>query len=152
MWCINWRVTSVYHRCLSRLGLHLAEAALMRGDKVVATARKLASVADLSERLGDDVLPLALDLTEPEQVRHVVRQAHAHFGKLDVMLNNTGYTLVGTVEEASEVVSGFIRDELLRSRFGSFRPPCPAPGTRRYKLARSNRWEEVLCKLPSFPP
>ncbi|EPZ53104.1 SDR family NAD(P)-dependent oxidoreductase [Alicyclobacillus acidoterrestris] len=79
-----------------------AEAALTRGDKVAATARTLADVADLKERFGDAVLPMALDVTDADQARHVVRQAHAHFGKLDIVLNNAGYTLVGTVEEASE--------------------------------------------------
>lgn len=79
-----------------------AEAALMRGDKVAATARTLANVADLTERFGDAVLPMALDVTDPDQARHVVAEAHAHFGKLDVVLNNAGYTLVGMVEEASE--------------------------------------------------
>ncbi|MBV8884705.1 MAG: SDR family NAD(P)-dependent oxidoreductase [Chroococcidiopsidaceae cyanobacterium CP_BM_RX_35] len=78
------------------------EAALTRGDRVAATARTLADLADLKERFGDAVLPMALDVTDTDQARHVVRQAHAHFGKLDVVLNNAGYTLVGMVEEASE--------------------------------------------------
>jgi NAD(P)-dependent dehydrogenase (short-subunit alcohol dehydrogenase family) len=79
-----------------------AEAALTLGDKVAVTARTLTDVADLKERFGDAVLPMALDVTDADQAQHVVRQAHAHFGKLDVVLNNAGYTLVGTVEEASE--------------------------------------------------
>ncbi|MBV8400260.1 MAG: SDR family NAD(P)-dependent oxidoreductase [Acetobacteraceae bacterium] len=79
-----------------------AEAALARGDRVAATARTLADVADLRERFGDAVLPMALDVTDSGQVQQAVGQAHAHFGKLDVVLNNAGYTLVGTVEEASE--------------------------------------------------
>jgi len=79
-----------------------AEAALRRGDKVAATARTLDDVAKLKGRFGDSVLPLALDVTDAEQVQRAVQHAHAHFGKLDVVLNNAGYSLVGTVEEASE--------------------------------------------------
>lgn len=79
-----------------------AEAALTRGDNVAATARKLDDIADLKERFGNAVLPLALDVTDAEQARRAVQQAHTHFGKLDIVLNNAGYTLVGTVEEASE--------------------------------------------------
>ena len=77
------------------------EAALQRGDKVAATARQLASLADLTEQYGPNVLTLELDVTNPEQVKTAVAQAHAHFGRLDVVLNNAGYSLVGTVEEAS---------------------------------------------------
>ena len=77
------------------------EAALHRGDKVAATARQLASIADLTAKYGANVLPLELDVTNPEQVKRAVAQAHAHFGRLDIVLNNAGYSLVGTVEEAS---------------------------------------------------
>lgn len=79
-----------------------AEAALERGDQVTATARKLADVADLTKRFGDAVLPLGLDVTQPEQVQEVVRQAYAHFGKLDVLVNNAGSSLLAATEEASD--------------------------------------------------
>jgi len=79
-----------------------AEAALKRGDKVTATARKLEDVADLKERFGDGVLPLALDVTNSEQVPHVVQQAYKHFGTLDVLVNNAGTSLFAATEEASD--------------------------------------------------
>ncbi len=79
-----------------------AEAALERGDQVTATARKLPDVADLKQRFGDQVLPLALDVTNSEQVQQVVEQAHGHFGRLDILVNNAGTTLFAATEEASD--------------------------------------------------
>ena len=78
-----------------------ADAALKRGDKVAATARTLASIADLNDKYGESVLTLELDVTNSNQVKTVVEQAYAHFGRLDIVLNNAGYSLVGTIEEAS---------------------------------------------------
>src|SRR5882724_5673277 len=77
-----------------------ADAALRRGDKVAATARTLTSIAGLKEKYGANVLTLELDVTRPDQVKTAVAQAHAHFGRLDIVLNNAGYSLVGTIEEA----------------------------------------------------
>ena len=79
-----------------------AEAALERGDQVAATARKLADVDDLKERFGDAVLPLALDVTQSNQVQQVVQQAYTHFGKLDILVNNAGVALLAATEEASD--------------------------------------------------
>src|SRR5690606_22408209 len=78
-----------------------AEAALQRGDKVVATARNLESISVLSEQYGNNVLTLELDVTNAEQAKEAVQKAHDHFGRLDIVLNNAGYSLVGTIEEAS---------------------------------------------------
>jgi NADP-dependent 3-hydroxy acid dehydrogenase YdfG len=77
------------------------EAALKRGDKVTATARNLESIADLKEKYGKNVLTLELDVTNPDQVKTAVMQAYDHFGRLDIVFNNAGYSLVGTIEEAS---------------------------------------------------
>lgn len=77
------------------------EAALARGDKVAATARKVESIADLNDKYGNQVLTLTLDVTQPDQVQEAVTKAHAHFGRLDIVFNNAGYPLVGTIEEAS---------------------------------------------------
>jgi len=77
------------------------EAALERGDKVAATARSLDSIAHLKGKYGDKVLTLELDVTNSDQVKSAVAQAFGHFGKVDIILNNAGYSLVGTIEEAS---------------------------------------------------
>ena len=77
-----------------------ARAALERGDKVAATARNVSSIAELSKKYGANVLTLELDVTKPEQVTNAVQQAHKHFGRIDVVVNNAGYSLVGTIEEA----------------------------------------------------
>jgi NADP-dependent 3-hydroxy acid dehydrogenase YdfG len=86
----------VHHRPSRGFGRIWAEAALKRGDKVTATARKLADVADLKERFGDAVLPLGLDVTDPEQVQQVVQQGYEHFGRLDILLNNAGVRTLTT--------------------------------------------------------
>lgn len=109
-----WLITGA-SRGLGRLW---AEAALRRGDKVTATGRKLEDVADLTERFGDAVLPLALDVTSPDQVREVVKQAYEHFGRLDVLVNNAGSSLIATVEEASD---DQIRDLFDANYFGAVR-------------------------------
>jgi NAD(P)-dependent dehydrogenase (short-subunit alcohol dehydrogenase family) len=79
-----------------------AEAALERGDKVAATARDTAALADLADRYGDDVLPIRLDVTDSAADAAAVEQAHDHFGRLDVVVNNAGYGLFGTIEELTE--------------------------------------------------
>lgn len=79
-----------------------AEAFLKRGDKVIATARNTESLNDLVATYGSAILPLQLDVTNRTQCFEVVSKAQQHFGTIDVLINNAGYGLFGTVEEASE--------------------------------------------------
>ena len=79
-----------------------AEAALARGDQVAATARDPRTLDDLVERYGDSVLAHRLDVTDKATVDAVVNKAHERFGRLDVVVNNAGYGLFGTIEEVSE--------------------------------------------------
>lgn len=83
-------------------GREWARAALERGDSVAATARDPSSLADLVERHGERVLPVALDVTDREADFEAVARAHEHFGRLDVVVNNAGYGQFGMVEELSE--------------------------------------------------
>ncbi|SCX65877.1 SDR family NAD(P)-dependent oxidoreductase [Variovorax sp. EL159] len=84
------------------LGRVWAQAALARGDKVVATARSVESLAPLVARYGDAVLPLTLDVADRDAVFAAIDTAMAHFGRLDVVVSNAGYALFGTIEESSE--------------------------------------------------
>lgn len=79
-----------------------AEAFLKRGDKVVATGRSTAALQDLVDEYGDQVLPLELDVNDREASFVAVNKAKEHFGRIDVLINNAGYGLFGTVEETSE--------------------------------------------------
>ncbi|EIZ1084214.1 SDR family oxidoreductase [Klebsiella oxytoca] len=96
-------------------GRQFTEAALQRGDKVAATARNTRGLADLVERFGDAVLPLQLDVTDRTQVFEAVAAARERFGRLDVVVNNAGYSLIGAVEDLGEQE---LRDQLETNVFG----------------------------------
>jgi NAD(P)-dependent dehydrogenase (short-subunit alcohol dehydrogenase family) len=83
-------------------GREWASAALERGDRVVATARKLDALKDLADRYPTTLLPLELDVTNKAAVVAAVDQGYEHFGHLDVVINNAGYGLFGMVEEVTE--------------------------------------------------
>ena len=91
------------------------EAFLKRGDKVAATARNIAALDDLVSTYGDNILPVQLDVNNRQEVINAVNQVATHFGSIDILINNAGYGLFGTVEETTEQQA---RDQMETNFFG----------------------------------
>ena len=80
------------------MGVDIAKAALAAGHAVVATGRNPAAVTE-ALGLDDDLLVLALDVTQPDAVEAAVKAAVDRFGHLDVLVNNAGNFYAGFFEE-----------------------------------------------------
>jgi NAD(P)-dependent dehydrogenase (short-subunit alcohol dehydrogenase family) len=93
----------------SGLGRAIAQAALDHGDRVVATARSTDRIGDLERDFADRAVALPLDVTDPDQARAAIDAAVGAFGRVDVVVNNAGYGVLGALEELS--------DEELRRQF-----------------------------------
>ncbi|MHB2248352.1 oxidoreductase [Pseudomonas fitomaticsae] len=81
-------------------GTLIAEQALRAGDAVIATAR---NPQDITDRLGDhpNLLAVRLDVTREEDAHQAVAQGIKRFGRIDVLINNAGFGVLGAVEETS---------------------------------------------------
>jgi NAD(P)-dependent dehydrogenase (short-subunit alcohol dehydrogenase family) len=81
------------------LGHQIARAALERGDRVVATARRPESLDELVASAPERALAVSLDVTRAAQIESAVAAALERFGRIDVLVNSAGYGSVGAVEE-----------------------------------------------------
>ncbi|KAL4789851.1 hypothetical protein BDV19DRAFT_382808 [Aspergillus venezuelensis] len=94
----TWLITGT----TSGFGREFVSQLLARGDKVIATARKVAKIADL-KNLGANVAVLELDVTSSQsELNDKVKEAMSIFGGVDVLVNNAGFTQFGFLEEMSE--------------------------------------------------
>ncbi|MEJ7560744.1 MAG: SDR family NAD(P)-dependent oxidoreductase [Pedobacter sp.] len=84
------------------LGLKLTTFLLSLGHKVVATSR---DVAPLEEQIGinkENFYPVPLDITSDQDVKEKIELAISRFERIDVVVNNAGYSLVGSMEEMTD--------------------------------------------------
>jgi NAD(P)-dependent dehydrogenase (short-subunit alcohol dehydrogenase family) len=84
------------------LGRALVQAALDAGDLVAATARQPAQLDDLVADYGERIHTIALDVTDAQAARAAIAEAHGHFGRLDVIVNNAGYANVSAIETTDD--------------------------------------------------
>ena len=93
-----WLVTG----CSGGLGNAIARAVLAAGDRLVATARQPGSLASLQAMAPDRCRILTLDVTDAAQVTAAVADTVATWGRIDVLVNNAGAGLLGSVEDAGD--------------------------------------------------
>ncbi|OBH97525.1 oxidoreductase [Mycobacterium sp. E2733] len=94
----RWLITG----CSTGFGREIARAALDAGHSVVVTARRADSVRDFADEFGDRAVPVALDVTDADQIAAAVASADAAFGGIDVLVNNAGHGYLSAVEEGED--------------------------------------------------
>src|SRR5208337_3513165 len=90
-----WLITG----CSTGFGRELAKILIERGYRVAATARDLASFADLVRGHDAGALALRLDVDKPADIAAVVEATKEKFGRIDVLVNNAGYGYLAAIEE-----------------------------------------------------
>lgn len=84
----------------------MLEEVLSRGERVVATLRRPEALAALAEQWQpSQLLVLPLDVADREAIAQTFRAAEAHFGRVDVVVNNAGYAVEGEIEGIPEEVA-----------------------------------------------
>ncbi|MEQ1886050.1 MAG: oxidoreductase [Bryobacteraceae bacterium] len=83
-------------------GQELVRVALNRGDRVIATSRAPQKVIEAFPDASDTLMAVSMDLEDPASVASAVAAAIQRFGRIDVLVNNAGYGMMGAVEEVSE--------------------------------------------------
>lgn len=84
------------------MGLEITKAALGQGDMVVATSRDTETLLTKIEEHKANLLALRLDITNEKAVENVILKGLDTFGRIDVVVNNAGYNLLGNMEEISD--------------------------------------------------
>ena len=95
---VTWFITGTS----SGFGRLLTERLLARGDRVAATLRRPEALDGPRATYGDRLWTARLDVTDTGQVQRVVADAFKELGPIDVLVNNAGYGVFASVEEASD--------------------------------------------------
>jgi NAD(P)-dependent dehydrogenase (short-subunit alcohol dehydrogenase family) len=100
----------------SGLGAGIAKAALRAGDRVVATGRNLEKVRNVFPDIGpENIAFVPLDVADEAQAKTAIGEAIRHFGRVDVLVNNAGYSLLGNFEQ---MTTGDIQQQFAPNFYG----------------------------------
>ena len=116
-----WLITGVS----SGLGKLLAEKALARGDRVIGTSRSADAIGDLRKRYPEQLRIAALDLKDLGSVRATVDHAFSDLGRIDVLVSNAGYGVLGAAEETTDAHLRDIVDTNLLGSIALIRAALP---------------------------
>ncbi|MEU3406434.1 oxidoreductase [Streptomyces sp. NPDC006670] len=108
------------------LGAEITREALERGHRVIATARDASAVLKAYPEKPEGLLAVDADVTRPEQLARAVEAGLAEFGRIDVVVNNAGYGLVGAVEETSDQAARDLFDVNVFGVLNTLRATLPA--------------------------
>ena len=94
----TWLITGAS----SGLGRTMTEQLLARGDRVAATVRREDALADIQHKYRESLSVTRLDLADTASIRAAVAEAFAHWKRIDVVVSNAAYGLVGAAEELTD--------------------------------------------------
>jgi NADP-dependent 3-hydroxy acid dehydrogenase YdfG len=101
------------------IGAALARLVAERGADVVLVARRQDKLAEVARECGDHALAVAADVTRRDEVRRVISESLARFGRIDVWVNNVGQGITRVPSELTdEDVDDIIRVNVKSALYG----------------------------------
>ncbi len=114
--------TAVVTGASTGLGVQMAKALASQGANIVCLARRKelcdANAAEIRKTYGVDAIGISCDITSTEQVDAAVKEILAHFGRIDILINNAG---TGAVAPAEDITDEQFANEMQIDLFGTFR-------------------------------
>ena len=108
--------------CSTGLGVQMAKALASQGASIIALARRQEMINQVAKEIHDtygvDTLAIRCDITDTDMVDKAIDEALAHFGKIDILINNAG---TGAVAPAEDITDDQFSNELNIDLFGTFK-------------------------------